>query len=93
MIAKYNIEYSVGKNNTQPSHYLTDDPVACEEFLGELLERRLRVHGVKHDGVELPRHEFDRMLKNAAGTLAGRRLASSLGLNPDEVKYRFGFAA
>jgi hypothetical protein len=93
MIAKYNVEYAVWKNKSQPSHYLTDDPVACEEFIGELLERKLSLVAVKHEGVELPQHEFDRMVKSAAATLAGKHIAVSLGLKAEEVKYRFGYAA
>ena len=94
MIAKYNIEYSSGsKVHGEPSHYVTDDPVACEEFMLELLERGFKVRGVKHEGVDLPRQDFDRIVRNAAGALAAKHIAASLDLKSDEVKYRFGFAA
>src|SRR5882672_2318079 len=40
MLPKYTVEYTTQfRRHTQPNHYSTDDPVACEEFVGELLER------------------------------------------------------
>ena len=94
MIPKYTIEYTIQfRKHAQPCHYSTDDPVACEEFLEELLEWGLPIRSVKHEGLELPRPEFDRLVKTAAGMLAAKHLCVSLGIKPEEEKYRFGFTA
>lgn len=94
MLAKYHIEYAmhVGRN-AQVNHYQTDDPVAAEEFLVHVLEHGYRFHALRHEGVALPRHESDKMLKTAAGVLASRHLCTSLGIKPEEEHFRFGFAA
>ena len=45
MLPKYTVEYSAQfRKHTQPNHYTTDDPVACEETLEAALSV-LRVHG------------------------------------------------
>jgi hypothetical protein len=94
MLPKYTVEYSAQfRKHAQPNHYSTDDPVACEVFVEELLERGFPIRAIKHDGLELPRHEFDRVVKNAAGMLASKHLCASLGIKPEEEKYRFGFTA
>ena len=71
----------------------TDDPVACEEFLEELLERGFAIRGVRHDGIDLPKTDFDRLIKNAAAMLASKHVCASLGIKPEEERFRFGFAA
>ena len=94
MIPKYTIEYTTQfRRHAQPNHYSTDDPVACEEFVEELLERGFPIRVIKHEGLDLPRHEFDRLVKNAAGMLASKHICASLGIKPEEEKYRFGFTA
>lgn len=94
MIPKYTIEYSTHIRNHAPAnHYGTDDPVAASEFLEELLERGFRIHAVKHEGVDLPKPEFDRLVKTAAGMMTSRHICNSLGINSEEEHYRFGFAA
>ena len=94
MIPKYTVEYTASlRTKVQPSHYSTDDPVACEEFVEELLERGFPIRGIKHEGVDMPKEDFDRMVKTAAGMLASRHICTSLGIKPEEEKYRFGFAA
>ena len=94
MIPKYTIEYATQfKKHAQASHYSTDDPVTCEDFVSELLERGFRISAIKHEGVELPKHDFDKMIKTAAGVLASRHICASLGIKPEEEHYRFGFAA
>ena len=94
MLPKYTIEYMTQfKKHAQPNHYTTDDPVACEEFVEELLERGFAIRSLKHEGVELPKNEFDRIVKTAAGMLASRHICASLGIKAEEEKYRFGFAA
>jgi hypothetical protein len=94
MLAKYTIEYGVPfRRHVQAPHYSTDDPVACEEFVEELLERGLAIRAIRHEGLDLPRHEFDRLVKTAAGMLAARSVCKSLDIKPEEEKYRFGFSA
>jgi len=96
MIPKYRIEYSIefGGHQQRDTHdFQTDDPVACEEFLVALLERGLHLNAIRHEGVELTGHEFDALVKNAARTLAAKHVAKSLGLNAEQVHYRFGLAA
>jgi hypothetical protein len=94
MLPKYTIEYTTQfRRHTQPNHYSTDDPVACEEFVGELLEHGFPIRGIKHEGVDLPKPEFDRLVKTAAGMLASKRICASLGIKAEEEKFRFGFTA
>jgi hypothetical protein len=94
MLAKYKIDYSIPfKRHIQSQHHITDDPVACEAFLVELLERGFRIDGISHDGVALPPHEFDRMVKTAAGMLAARHISASLGIDSVEAHRRFGSPA
>jgi hypothetical protein len=94
MIPKYIVEYTTHfRNHSQTSHHDTDDPVACGEFLEELLERGVKIQAVKHEGVDLPRHEFDQLIKNAAAMMTSKHICASLGINSEEERYRFGFAA
>ena len=67
--------------------------MACEEFLEELLERGFRIHAIKHEGLDLPKHDFDKMVKTAAGMLASKHICASLGIKSEEEKFRFGFSA
>ena len=54
MLPKYTVDYSIQfKRQAHTYHYSTDDPVACEEFLSELLERGFHMIEVKHEGVAL----------------------------------------
>jgi len=94
MLAKYTIEYTAQfKKHAQPNHHSTDDPVACEEFVEDLLEGGYSIQAIKHEGVDLPKKDFDRIVKTAAGMLASKRICASLGIKAEEEKYRFGFAA
>jgi hypothetical protein len=94
MLPKYTVEYTTQfRKHAQVSHYSTDDPVSCGEFVEELLERQFPIRAIKHDGLDLSKHEFDRMVKNAASMLASKHLCTSLGIKPEEEKYRFGFTA
>ena len=94
MIPKYTVEYTTQfRKHAQPNHYTTDDPVVCEGFVEELLERGFAVHCIKHEGLELPKHEFDRIVKTAGGMLASRHICASLDIKPEEEKFRFGFTA
>ncbi len=94
MIPKYTVEYGIQfRKHALTNHYSTDDPVACEEFLVELLERGFEIRSIKHEGLPLSSIDFDKMLKTAAGMLVSKRLCASLGLKPEEEHFRFGFAA
>jgi hypothetical protein len=94
MLAKYHIEYTVrlGKHD-QMHHLKTDDPVACEEYLTELLDRGFHIKQILHEGVALSPIDSDRMIKTAAGLLAARKICQCLNIKPEEEKYRFGFSA
>lgn len=94
MIPKYTVEYTAPfRRQTLPNHHSTDDPVACEEFVEELLERGFLIHSIRHEGLEMTKPEFDRMIKTAAGMLASKHICQSLKIKPDEEKFRFGFTA
>ena len=75
-----------------PYQHYTDDPVTCQEFLTELLERGCRIKAIRHEGVALPKADFDRMIKTAGGMLASRSICAALGISPEEEHFRFGFA-
>ena len=96
MLKKYTIEYSlVFRKHSPPEHhqYFTDDPVAVEEFLQGLLTHGMGLHAIKHDGLDLPQADFDRMVKLAASEVAAKLVCATLHIKPDEERYRFGFAA
>ena len=96
MIPKYHIEYAIELGGHREPHvrdFQTDDPVACDEFLVALLERGIRINAIKHEGVGLAQREFDVLVRNAANTLGAKHVAKSLGLNSEQVHYRFGLAA
>ena len=94
MIPKYTVEYTVEfTKHAQTHHYSADDPVAFEEFLVDLLEYGFKIHSIKHEGLELPRADFDKLIKTAAGILAAKRVCASLSIKPEEERFRFGFAA
>lgn len=94
MLPKYTIEYTMQfRRHAHANHHATDDPVACQEFVEELLERGAVIRAIRHEGVELSRHDSDRILKTAAGMLAAKHLCASLGIKPEEEKFRFGFTA
>lgn len=94
MIAKYHVDYGIPfRKRIANNVFTTDDPVACEEFLLELLERGLTIQSIKHEGVALSQADFDKMVKTAAGMLAARHLCRSLGIKAEEERFRFGFSA
>lgn len=94
MMPKYTVEYTTQfRKHAQMNHYSTDDPVACEEFIEELLERGLPIRGIKREGLDLPKNDFDKVVRTAAGMLASKHICASLGIKPEEEKFRFGFAA
>lgn len=94
MLAKYKVEYAIPfKRHDEPHQYLTNDPVACEEFLTELLERGFKIKAILHDGAALPTADFDKLIKTAAGMLAANHLCKSLGVDRAEAHHRFGSPA
>ena len=94
MMPKYTIDYTTQfRRHAQPNHYSTDDPVTCVEFVEELLERGFAIRAIKHEGLDLPKPEFDRVVKTAAGMLASKHLCASLGIKSEEERFRFGFTA
>ena len=94
MLAKYTIDYAVHfKHHDQPHQHFTDDPVACEEVLSELLEHGFKIRAVLHDGVAMDKPAFDKLIKTAAGILTTRRICHSLGIDTIEAKHRFGSPA
>lgn len=95
MIPKYLVEYSTGNHasSRSTSRYSTDDPITYGQFLKELLDCGAKIEALKHEGVDLPRVDFDKLIKNAAGTLAAEHICASLGIKPEEERYRFGFTA
>lgn len=96
MLKKFTVEYSLHfRKHSPPEHhqYFTDDPVACEEFVLELLERGMGLHAIKRDGADLAKPEFDRMVRIAAAEIASKLICRTLNIKADEERYRFGFAA
>ena len=92
MLSKYTIEYAVQfKRSPEVYQYRSDDPVACEEFLAELLEHGCHVKAIRHEGLDLPKPDFDKMIKTAAGMLAAKAICASLGISTEEEHFRFGF--
>jgi hypothetical protein len=94
MLSKYVAEYSarLGKHS-RASQYHTDDPIALGSFLEELLDRGFEICAIKHEGVDLPKKDCDKLIKSAAAALASKRICASLHIKPEEERFRFGFAA
>ena len=91
MLSKYSVDFTISFRRHQTAHhYRTDDPVALEEFIVELLERGHRVEAVSREGIPLPQHESDKILKTAATLLAAKHLLVSLGIDEAEARHRFG---
>lgn len=96
MIPKYHIEYAIELGGHRDPHvrdFHTDDPVTCEAFLVAALECGLKISSIRHEGVEMTQRESDALVRNAAKTLAAKHVGRSLGLNSEQVHYRFGLAA
>lgn len=94
MLSIYAIDYiMLPQHNSRVFTHRTDEPVEAEDFLMHLLIARARIKEIRHEGVALVGHQFDRMMKIAAERIASALLRESLALDADEVKYRFGLAA
>jgi len=93
MLAKFAIHYTVfPEHNKRVDTHYTDDPVEAELFLSQLLKGGARIFEIKHDGVNLEPHAYDRMIKIASERLAGRMIGVSLKIDYAEVRHRFGLA-
>lgn len=93
MLNKIIIEYSVThRPSADVRTHRTDDSIEAEDFLMQLLTCGAKIRTIKHEGVEMPRPQFDRMLKVASERLAAQRLHDSLEIDSAEIKHRFGFA-
>jgi hypothetical protein len=94
MIPKYTIEYTAQfKKHAHTSRFSTDDPITCSEFVEELLEHGFGIQAIKHEGLDLPKPDFDKIIKTAASILAAKHICVSLGIKPEEERFRFGFTA
>ena len=94
MLTKYKVQYSIPfSHQDQPHEHLSNDSVACEQFLTDLLEHGFKIKAVLHEGIELPKVEFDNLIKTAAGMLASNHLCRTLGIDRVEAHHRFGCPA
>ena len=85
MQTAFAIDYIVSpQHNSRVLTHRTDDPVAVEDFLMHLLAAGACIKEIRHDSLALSGHQFDQMLKVAAGRIAAQMLQDSLGL--DAVK-------
>ena len=96
MLKKYTVEYSLQFRKHSPPdrhQFYADDVVECEMFIQNLLDQGMGLHAIKHDGADVPKVEFNRIVKVAAGEVAARLICTSLHIKPDEERVRFGFSA
>ena len=96
MLKPYSVEYSLQfRKHSPPEHhqYFADDVVAVENFVQDLLIRGMGLHAIKHEGADLSRLEFDRIVKIAASEAAAKLVCAMLHIKADEERQRFGFAA
>lgn len=94
MLNKFTIEYTRPPHSREPAGtHRTDDPIEAEEFLMQLLHARSRILAIKHDGVDMPRDQFDRMITIASERLMAEYLCHALDIDTAEVRHRFGLAA
>jgi hypothetical protein len=91
MLPKYKVTYDIDPHGRMPaSHFTTDDPVTCESFLTDLLDRRLHIREISHEGVALPPKQFDEMIRSAVLQLASHHVCTSLKISSDDAHVRFG---
>ncbi len=93
ILAKFAITYTVfPEHNKRVDTHYSDDPVEAELVLAQLLSTKSRIYEIRHDGVALESHPFDRMVRLAAERLAGQLIGASLKIDYVEVRHRFGLA-
>lgn len=96
MLKPYSVEYSLQFRKHSPPQrheFFAGDVVEVETFIQELLAHGMGLHAIKHEGADVPKSEFDRVVKLAAGVVAAKLICASLHIKPDEERFRFGFAA
>jgi hypothetical protein len=96
MLKQYTVEYSFQfrQHSPRPHHeFFADDIIEVESFIQDLLANGMGLHGIKHQGMDLPKVEFDRIVRVAAGEVAAKLICSTLHIKADEERFRFGFAA
>lgn len=94
MSSRYDVEYAMpGRGIRRARKFETDDPVACETFLAEALEKGYKIQSIQHDGMPLQGTRFDSMIKTAAGLMTQNHLCKSLDVDNVEAHYRFGCPA
>lgn len=96
MLKSYTVEYSFQFRKHSPlqhHQFFADDVVEVETFIQDLLAHGMGLHAIKHEGADVSKSEFDRIVKVAAGEVAAKLICASLHIKPDEERFRFGFAA
>ena len=96
MQKKYCVEYSLQfRKHSPPLHhqFFADDIVEVEGFVQLLLTRGVGLHAIKHEGADVPKVEFDRIVKIAASEVVAKFICATLHIKADEERQRFGFAA
>jgi hypothetical protein len=94
MLIKFTIEYTRHPHSNEPAGtHRTNDPIEAEEYLMQLMHARSRILSVKHEGVEIPRVQFDRMMKVAGERLVSEMFCHALDIDTAESRHRFGLAA
>jgi hypothetical protein len=96
MLKLYTVEYSFQfrKHSPPPHHeFYADDVVEVENFIQDLLATGMGIHAIKNEGADVPKAEFDRIIKVAASEVAAKLICASLHIKSDEERFRFGFAA
>jgi len=94
MLHKFTIAYTRHPRSTEPSGvHRTDDPIEAEEYLMQLLHARSRILSIRHEGVDMPQAQFDRMLKVASERPSSEMLEHALDIDSAEVRHRFHLAA
>lgn len=91
MLAKYRIVFDVDPHHrAAPAQFTTDDPVAAEALVADLIERRQRIREILHEGVALEGKAFDHLVRLGAQLVASRHLQAAFGISGAEVNARFG---
>ena len=96
MLKTYTVEYSLQfRKHSPPQHheFYADDVVEVESFIQDLLAHGMGLHAIKHEGADVPKVEFDRIVKIAANEVAAKLVCESLHIKADDERQRFGFAA
>ena len=95
MKTKYDVKYALQRRGGLDlvKDFETDDPVACETFLMEALEKGYKIQEIHRNGTPLVGHSFDNMIKTAAGMMTKEHVCKSLDVDSVDAHYRFGCLA